>query len=102
MVGAHSFRDPEEDLPKDFVAKKVENYAEPYKPLDPKAFIEELKAEMRAESKALNTALPKSDWVGISERKSEAIKLTKINAAAAMSAAGRSETTGALTTGRPG
>ncbi|PRX43098.1 hypothetical protein B0I32_1604 [Nonomuraea fuscirosea] len=26
VVGAHSFRDPEEDLPKDFAARRVENY----------------------------------------------------------------------------
>ncbi|GAA4224801.1 hypothetical protein GCM10023075_21180 [Streptosporangium album] len=80
-VGAHSFRDPEEDLPKDFAARRVENYAELRKPLDPKDFIAELKAEMRAELEALNTALPKLDWVEIKDRKSGAIKLTKIGPA---------------------
>ncbi|MGP3937608.1 hypothetical protein [Nonomuraea sp. KM88] len=45
MVGAHSFRDPEEDLPKDFAARRVENYAELRKPLDPREFIAELKAD---------------------------------------------------------
>ncbi|MEU7748044.1 Tn3 family transposase [Nonomuraea sp. NPDC049158] len=81
VVGAHSFRDPEEDLPKDFAARRVENYAELRKPLDPREFIAELKAEMRAELEALDTALPKLDWVAISERKSGAIKLTKIGPA---------------------
>ncbi|NUP23698.1 MAG: hypothetical protein HOZ81_48110 [Streptomyces sp.] len=61
MVGAHSFRDPEEDLPKDFASRRVESYAELRKPLDPKDFIAELKTEMRAELAALNTALPKLD-----------------------------------------
>jgi TnpA family transposase len=81
VVGAHSFRDPEEDLPKDFPERRVENYAELRKPLDPKDFIAELKAEMRAELEALNTALPKLDWVEIKDRKSGAIKLTKIGPA---------------------
>ncbi|MFI7455665.1 hypothetical protein ACIBQX_49985 [Nonomuraea sp. NPDC049714] len=81
VAGAHSFRDPEEDLPKDFAARRVENYAELRKPLDPADFIAELKAEMRAELEALDTALPKLDWVTISERKSGAIKLTKIGPA---------------------
>ncbi|MEU8398350.1 DUF4158 domain-containing protein [Nonomuraea sp. NPDC048892] len=35
VVGAHSFCDPEEDLPKDFAARRVENYAQLRKPLDP-------------------------------------------------------------------
>ncbi|MCW2913836.1 MAG: Tn3 family transposase [Actinomycetia bacterium] len=81
VVGAHSFCDPEEDLPADFATRRVENYAELRKPLDPKDFIAELKAEMRAELEALNTALPKLDWVEIKDRKSGAIKLTKIEAA---------------------
>lgn len=81
VVGAHSFRDPEEDLPKDFVTRRVENYAELRKPLDPKDFIAELKAEMRAELEALDTALPTLDWLEIKERKSGAIKLTKIGPA---------------------
>lgn len=59
----------------------MENYAELRKPLDPREFIAEMKAEMRAELEALDTALPKLDWVTISERKSGAIKLTKIGPA---------------------
>ncbi|MFB9681716.1 Tn3 family transposase [Streptosporangium vulgare] len=78
VVGAHSFRDPEEDLPKDFPERRVENYAELRKPLAPRDFIAELKAEMRAELEALDAALPKLDWVEIAERKAGAIKLTKI------------------------
>ncbi|MEV4475327.1 Tn3 family transposase [Nonomuraea sp. NPDC049504] len=81
VVGAHSFRDPEEDLPKDFAARRVENYAELRKPLDPADFTAELKAEMRADLEALDTALPKLDWLAISERKSGAIKLTKLGPA---------------------
>ncbi|WP_146178775.1 hypothetical protein [Nonomuraea fuscirosea] len=59
----------------------MENHAELRKPLDPRDFTAELKAEMRAELDALDTALPKLDWVAISERKSGAIKLTKIGPA---------------------
>ncbi|MFI0450126.1 hypothetical protein [Actinomadura sp. 6N118] len=58
------------------------NYAELRKPLDPAVFIAGLKAEMRAELEALDTALPTLDWVEIKDRKSGAIKLTKIGPAA--------------------
>ncbi|GGL01798.1 hypothetical protein Sme01_46460 [Sphaerisporangium melleum] len=81
VVGAGSFRDPEEDLPADFAARRVTNYAELRKPLDPAVFIAELKAEMRAELEALDTALPTLDWVEIKDRRSGAIKLTKIGPA---------------------
>ncbi|WP_051866402.1 hypothetical protein [Streptosporangium roseum] len=43
-------------------------------PLDPKGFIAELKAETRAELEALDTALPKLDWVEIKDRKSGAMR----------------------------
>ncbi|TDD21226.1 hypothetical protein [Nonomuraea diastatica] len=62
VAGAHFFQDPEEDLPKDFAARRVENYAELRKPLDPRDFIAELETEMRAELEALDAALPKLDW----------------------------------------
>ncbi|MFV2175646.1 hypothetical protein ACFHW2_31645 [Actinomadura sp. LOL_016] len=63
VVGADSFRDPEEDPPADFAARRAANYAELRKPLDPKEFIAELKAEMRAELEALDIVLPTLDWV---------------------------------------
>ncbi|MDL4776785.1 hypothetical protein [Actinomadura xylanilytica] len=69
VVGADSFRDPEEDLPADFAARRATNYAELRKPLDPAVFSAELKAEMRAELEALDTALPTLDWVEIKDRK---------------------------------
>ncbi|NUP03671.1 MAG: Tn3 family transposase [Nonomuraea sp.] len=81
VVGARSFRDPEEDLPKDFAARRVENYAELRKPLAPREFIAELKVEMRIQLEALGTVLPKLGWVTISERKTDAIKLTKLGPA---------------------
>ncbi len=81
VVGAHSFRDPEEDLPADFSARRLEHYAELRKPLDPAAFIGELKAEMRRELEALERVLPRLAWVQIAERASGAIKLTKLEAA---------------------
>lgn len=81
VVGAHSSRDPEEDPPKDFPERRIGNSAELRKPPDPKDFIAELKAEMRAELEGLDTAPPKLDWVEIKDRKSGAIKLTKIGPA---------------------
>ncbi|MGP3959825.1 hypothetical protein ACTWPT_27820 [Nonomuraea sp. 3N208] len=58
-VGVGVTAAPANALPKDCATRRVENYAELRKPGDPHDFIAELKAEMRAELDALNTALPK-------------------------------------------
>jgi hypothetical protein len=49
-------------------------------PLDPAAFTAQLREEMRTELAALNDALPKLDWLRITDRKSGAIKLTPLDA----------------------
>ena len=52
------------------------------KPLDPTEFVDELREEMRAELDALHAALPRYDWLTISDRASGAITLTPLAAAA--------------------
>ncbi|MGH7747399.1 MAG: Tn3 family transposase, partial [Candidatus Dormibacteria bacterium] len=81
VVGADRWRNPDEDLPKDFEERRVEHYQALRKPLDPTAFIAELRGEMEAELSALNDALPASPWVSITERRSGAIRLTPLQAA---------------------
>ncbi|MFF5212238.1 hypothetical protein [Streptosporangium sp. NPDC000396] len=58
VVGAMEFRNPDEDLPADFDARRTEHYRALRKPLDPRAFIDDLQREMRAELGALNDAMP--------------------------------------------
>ena len=71
VLGAEKWRNPDDDLPKDFEANRVENYGKLRKPLDPKRFTAELAEEMDAELSALNDALGKGlAWLKISDRKS--------------------------------
>lgn len=81
VVGAASWRNPEEDLPADFEERRGENYGELRKPLDPAVFIHELRSEMITELEQLNDSLPNLEWLSIAERTSGAISLTKYEAA---------------------
>ena len=81
ITGADRWRNPDEDLPADFETHRAEHYASLRKPLDPSAFITELREEMRAELDALHDALPRLDWLQIAERREGNIKLTPLDAA---------------------
>ena len=75
------FRDPDEDLPRDFAERRAENYAKLRKPLDPSEFIGRLQEEMRAELAELNGALP-LPWLEVKPRPGNqgAIRLTPLDA----------------------
>ncbi|ABD11734.1 transposase, TnpA family [Frankia casuarinae] len=82
VVGAEKWRNPDEDLPADFEAQRATHYAALRKPLDPTAFIDQLREEMRTELAALDTALPKLPWLEIAERgRNGPIRLTDLDAA---------------------
>jgi hypothetical protein len=81
ITGADRWRNPDDDLPRDFEARRAEHYASLRKPLDPAAFIRQLREEMRAELDALHGALPRLDWLQIAERREGNIKLTPLDAA---------------------
>ena len=68
VVGADKWRNPDEDLPADFEQRRSENYAKLRKPLDPKAFTGQMRAEMAEALADLNDHLPELDWVDIRER----------------------------------
>lgn len=57
MVGADKWRNPDEDQPQDFEARRAENYRE-------------LRKQMTAELTLLNDRMPKLSWLDIAERKS--------------------------------
>ena len=82
VVGADRWRDPDEDLPADYAARRVEHYRRLRKPLDPAQFVDELREQMDGELSALNDALPKLDWLQVAERRSGAIRLTAAGRAA--------------------
>jgi len=81
VVGADSWRNPDEDLPQDFEQRRSENYRELRKPLDPTVFIDDLRREMTDALTALDAAVPSLDWLSITDRPSGAITLTKYEAA---------------------
>ena len=81
VTGAGRWRDPDEDLPKDFEARREEHYATLRKPLDPAEFIGGLRQEMESALAALDDELPGLSWVDITDRKSGAIRLTPLDAA---------------------
>ena len=81
VVGADSWRNPEQDLPADFDQRRAENYRELRKPLDPAVFIEELRTEMAAALAQLDSSLPTLDWLEVSDRGAGPITLSKHEAA---------------------
>ncbi|MGH3518504.1 MAG: Tn3 family transposase [Haloechinothrix sp.] len=81
VVGADSWRNPDEDLPADFEERRADNYRELRKPLDPTVFIDDLRAEMAAALGELDAAIPTLDWLDITDRASGPITLTKYEAA---------------------
>ncbi|MGH3533482.1 MAG: Tn3 family transposase [Pseudonocardiaceae bacterium] len=84
VVGAGKWRNPDEDLPKDYEDNRAENYAKLRKPLDAKRFTAELIEEMDSELSALHDALSGGGlpWLRIVERnKGGAILLTPLDPA---------------------
>lgn len=78
VVGADQWRNPDEDLPTDFDNHRLEHYARLQQPLDPKTFINDLRAELEEALTTLNAAAPKLPWLTISDRKAGAIKLAPL------------------------
>jgi len=78
VVGADQWRNPDADLPADFEDHRVEHYARLKQPLDPHAFIDDLKTDMQQALSALNTAAPTLPWLSIADRASGAIKLSPL------------------------
>jgi hypothetical protein len=83
VEGADRWRNPDEDLPQDFEQRRTDHYAALRKPLDPSAFIAEVRSELQEELQALHRALPDLPWLEIKGRgKRGAIKLTPLDAQA--------------------
>jgi hypothetical protein len=81
VVGADRWRNPDEDLPKDFEEHRLQHYQALRKPLDASAFVASVREELRSELQALNDALPRLPWLKIEERRSGAIHLSPLEAA---------------------
>ena len=69
VVGSRRYRDPEEDLPQDFEAKREAYYSELGIPLDAKAYTQALREEMNRNLKALNNGMPANPKVKVVAKK---------------------------------
>ncbi len=78
VVGAHEWRNPDDDLPADFDAHRAEHYQMLHKPLDAGVFVAGLRDELRSELAVLNDTLPDLPWLEITDRRSGAIHLTPL------------------------
>ena len=80
VEGSRRYRDPEEDLPQDFEAKRAAYYAELGVPLDAKAFTRAIRAELAETLKALDAGMPANPKVRILPKKDGWISVTPFEA----------------------
>ena len=78
VVGADRFRNPDDDLPKDFNIKRNDYYAALNLPLSAEEFIEKLKKEMTEELAAFDRDLPNNSDVKILKKANGWIKLSQL------------------------
>lgn len=69
VVGSRRHRDPEEDLPQDFEARKAYYYAELEIPMDPKVYVQALREELTQSLEEFNRTLPDNPKVKIVTKK---------------------------------
>jgi TnpA family transposase len=78
VVGANRYRNPDEDLPSDYDARRVAYYEALNLPLDPDVFLAKVQQEMKAALGALNDGLPKNPYVKILPKDNGWIKLSHL------------------------
>lgn len=78
VVGADRYRDPDEDLPKDFDERREDYYADLGQPLEAGRFVEGLRAEMVAALRDLDAGMPKNKKVSVSQRSGGRIRVAKL------------------------
>lgn len=80
VVGANRYRNPDEDLPTDFAAKRETHYAALGLPLDCERFIADVQEEMRAALRLLDAGLPRNPHVKITARRGGWITVSPLQA----------------------
>ncbi len=78
VAGANRYRNPDEDLPADFDARRTAHYQALGLPLDAGAFIEGLQQEMRGALAQFDQGLPRSPDVRITSKRGDWISLTPL------------------------
>lgn len=80
VVDADKYRNPEDDLPKDFEARRAEHYAALGQPLDVEQFISDLQERMRIALQRLDQGLPTNPKLQILAKGDGWIRLTPLAA----------------------
>ena len=78
VVGAKRYRNPHDDLPQDFEAKREQYYRDLQQPLDAAPFIDQLQAEMTEALTEFNQGLPDNPKVKILNNRGGWIHLTPV------------------------
>ena len=78
VVGAKRYRNPDDDLPQDFEAKREQYYQDLQQPLDAAPFIDQLQAEMTEALTEFNQGLPDNPKVKILNNRGGWIHLTPV------------------------
>ena len=78
VAGADRYRNPDEDVPADFAARREEHYAALDLPLDAGAFVAGLRDEMRTALDRLDRGLPRDPDVRVSRKAGGWIRLTPL------------------------
>jgi len=76
--GADKYRNPDEDLPKDFDLRKAEYYSAINQPLNVDDFIEKIKSSMKDSLSKLNKTIPKNEKVKILDIGNGRIKVSHL------------------------
>ncbi|MFK5978777.1 MAG: Tn3 family transposase [Rhizobiaceae bacterium] len=76
VVGADRYRNPDDDLPKDFEIKRQDYYAELKLTQDAKEFTRDIRAKLECELRLLNAEMPSNDKVRILWRGDNRISVT--------------------------
>ena len=79
VVGADRFRNPDQDLPSDFPARRDACYARLSLPLDADAFIDRLQTEMKVELEDFDRGLPGNPTVRLDPRRKYPIIVTPLD-----------------------
>jgi TnpA family transposase len=78
VVGADRYRNPDDDVPTDFVRQRQTYYAALQLPTEAEVFVRQLQQEMRAELAALDRSMPTNPDVSILEKAGGWIKLSPL------------------------
>ena len=80
VVGADRYRNPDEDLPRDFDERREQYYEALGQPLDTERFVEGLQHEMEAKLEALDRNVAHNPHLGLREKGNARISLSKLPA----------------------